>query len=37
VDKIRKIVRIKEEKIGDEKIICLFFDTNWVYTGNKCH
>jgi len=32
VDKIRKIVRIKEEKIGDEKIICLFFDPNWVYT-----
>jgi len=37
VDKIRKIVGIKEEKMGHEKVMCLFFDPNWVYSGNKCH
>jgi hypothetical protein len=36
VDKIRKIVGIKEEKMSHEKIVCLFFDPNWVYIRNKC-
>jgi hypothetical protein len=27
VDKIREIVRIKEEEMGNEKIMCLFFDS----------
>jgi hypothetical protein len=30
VDKIREIVRIKEEELGHEKIMRLFFDSNWV-------
>jgi hypothetical protein len=31
VNKIREIVRIKEEEMGHEKIPCLFFSPNWVY------
>ncbi len=36
MDKIRKIVRIKEEKMKHEKTMCLFFDPNWVYIRSKC-
>jgi hypothetical protein len=36
VDKIREIVGIKEEEMGHDKIMCLFFVSNWVYSKNKC-
>jgi hypothetical protein len=36
VDKIREIMGIKEEEMGHDKIMCLFFCSNWVYTKNKC-
>jgi len=36
VDKIREIVGIKKDKMGHDKIMCLFFGSNWVYTRNKC-
>jgi hypothetical protein len=36
VNKIREIVGIKEEEMGHDKIMCLFFGSNWVYIRNKC-
>jgi hypothetical protein len=36
VNKINNILGIKRKEIGHEKIKCLFFVLNWVYTMNKC-
>jgi hypothetical protein len=36
MDKIKNILRIKRKEMGHEKIKCLFFGLNWVYTRNKC-
>jgi hypothetical protein len=30
VDKIREIAGANKEEMGHEKIMCLFFDSNWV-------
>jgi len=36
VEKINNILGIKRKEMGHEKIKCLFFGLNWVYTRNKC-